>query len=336
MVNVLRADFVARSVLHLTFDDLAGLCGKGAKSEGQGDADEGFHSNRIAEYSGTFKHRLLHFLGGALVVWAMKTLGLIGCGKMGGALLKGILKAGIAVAKDVTLFDTYAPGMESLASETGAKTAGSNAAVVAASDAILLCVKPADMLKMLSALSASDPTRLFISIAAGVSIADLEKNLAGSQRVIRVMPNTPALINLAASAISPGSKASDDDVEFARRVFGAVGIVEEVPEKLLDAVTGVSGSGPAYVYTVIEALSDGGVLMGLPKDKAIRLAAQTVAGAAEMVLQTGLHPAQLRDQVTSPGGTTIAGLRALELGGLRAAFIEAVKAAAERSVELGK
>ena len=266
----------------------------------------------------------------------MKTIGLIGCGKMGGALLKGILKAGIVAADDVSLFDSYAINMERLAAETGAKSTRSNAEVVSASDAVLLCVKPFDLRALLSALPMSDPTRLFISIAAGVKIAALESSLAGEQRVIRVMPNTPALINQGASAYSLGTHATQQDADFTRTVLDAVGIVEEVPEKLLDAVTGLSGSGPAYIYTMIEALSDGGVLMGLPKDKAIKLAAQTVAGAARMVLDTGMHPAQLRDQVTSPGGTTIAGLHALESRGLRAAFIDAVKAATERSIELGK
>lgn len=265
----------------------------------------------------------------------MKTLGLIGCGKMGGALLKGILRAGILPAEQVTLFDSYAPSMEALAADTGARTTDSNESVVETSEAILLCVKPADMLAMLAPLPSPDPPRLFISIAAGLHLSDLEDSLGGTQHVIRVMPNTPAMINRGASAFARGSSATDEDAEFARRILSAVGLVEEVPEKLLDAVTGLSGSGPAYVYAVIEALADGGVLVGLPRDKAIKLAAQTVAGAAEMVLQTGMHPAQLRDQVTSPGGTTIAGLRALENGGLRAAFIEAVKAAKDRSVELG-
>ena len=266
----------------------------------------------------------------------MKTIGLIGCGKMGGALLKGILKAGIVAADDVSLFDSYAINMERLAAETGAKSTRSNAEVVSASDAVLLCVKPFDLRALLSALPMSDPTRLFISIAAGVKIAALESSLAGEQRVIRVMPNTPALINQGASAYSLGTHATQQDADFTRTVLDAVGIVEEVPEKLLDAVTGLSGSGPAYIYTMIEALSDGGVLMGLPKDKAIKLAAQTVAGAARMVLDTGMHPAQLRDQVTSPGGTTIAGLHALESRGLRAAFIDPVRAATERFIELGK
>jgi pyrroline-5-carboxylate reductase len=159
---------------------------------------------------------------------------------------------------------------------------------------------------------------------------------AGHHRVIRVMPNTPALIGKGASAFSPGHLASPDDCATASSLLNAVGSVTQVPEPLLDAVTGLSGSGPAYVYTIIEALADGGVCEGLSKEHALTLAAQTLAGAAEMVLQSGLHPAVLRDQVTSPGGTTIHGLAALESGGLRAALIAGVRAASLRARELGR
>ncbi|MDB4721510.1 pyrroline-5-carboxylate reductase, partial [Verrucomicrobiales bacterium] len=174
------------------------------------------------------------------------------------------------------------------------------------------------------------------SIAAGLQLLDLEKSLGESARVIRVMPNTPALVGKGASAFSRGTRATDDDADFVTNILGSVGKVLEVPENQIDAITGLSGSGPAYIYTIIEALADGGVLVGLPKDKSLLLAAQTVAGAAEMVLQTKEHPASLRDQVTSPGGTTIAGLAALESGKLRATLIEAVKAATLRSEELGE
>ena len=188
---------------------------------------------------------------------------------------------------------------------------------------------------MLGQLGDAVSGKLFISIAAGVTITAIEEALGSDARVIRVMPNTPALIGQGASAYALGTHATASDSELAASLLASVGTVAEVPEKLLDAVTGLSGSGPAYVYTIIEALADGGVLCGLPKDKAVQLAAQTVAGAANMVLSTGEHPAALRDQVTSPGGTTIAGLQTIEAGNLRATLIDAVEAACSRSKQLG-
>ena len=164
----------------------------------------------------------------------------------------------------------------------------------------------------------------------------LEAAAAQNLRIIRAMPNTPALVGKGAAGYCPGTRATRDDAQTARLLLGAVGLAVEVPERLMDAVTGLSGSGPAYVYLVIEALADGGVRAGLPRADAIRLAAQTVLGAAAMVLETGEHPAVLKDMVTSPGGTTIAGLAELERHGLRSALIEAVSAATRRAIELGK
>jgi pyrroline-5-carboxylate reductase len=214
-------------------------------------------------------------------------------------------------------------------------TTGTPEEVAAASDVVIIAVKPADVKALCEALSEVKGMRLFLSIAAGVSIAQLETWLGPRQRVIRSMPNTPALVGVGAAAFARGSKATAKDAAMAQKILGAVGTADEVSEKLLDAVTGLSGSGPAYIYTVIEALADGGVLMGLPRATALRLAAQTVAGAAEMVLITGKHPAALRDEVTSPGGTTIAALEQLESHGLRNAMIQAVRAAAEKSKALG-
>lgn len=200
---------------------------------------------------------------------------------------------------------------------------------------LILCVKPGDVPEALR--EAGDLTgKLLISIAAGVPLRRLREWAPGAPRLIRVMPNTPALIGKGAAAYAAAEGATTEDMAVTERIFGAVGVVVSVKEELLDAVTGLSGSGPAFVYTVIEALADGGVLMGLPRDVALRLAAQTVLGAAAMVLETGMHPAQLRDQVTSPGGTTIAGIEVLEAAGMRAAIIGAVRAATERSSELGK
>ena len=261
-------------------------------------------------------------------------LGIIGCGKMGSALLKGVIDAGAVAADDVSAFDQYAPAAEALTSATGAKLAASNAEVVADSDAVLLCVKPQDLLAMLAELTSGSAGKLFISIAAGVGIKGIEGTLDASARVVRVMPNTPALIGQGAAAFALGSTATADDAALVTALLESVGTCLQVPEKHLHAVTGLSGSGPAYIYTVIEALADGGVLCGLPKDKALQLAAKTVAGAAGMVLETGEHPAALRDQVTSPGGTTIAGLQEIESGKLRATLIGAVEAATKRSEEL--
>ncbi len=278
-------------------------------------------------------------------------LGFIGGGKMAAALIKGVLKSGLCAPSDITVSDVHAPSAEKLRAETGATVVASNAEVVAASDSIILAVKPVDALLAIQGVTSQQPessmrwawqggganngSKLLISIVAGLSIATLEKTAGEKLRIVRVMPNTPALVLAGASAFSTGTLATDEDAEVAEKIFGSVGVALRVKESLLDAVTGLSGSGPAYGYTIIEALADGGVLMGLPRDMALQLAAKTVAGAAEMVLQTGLHPATLRDQVASPGGTTIAGIEALENGGLRAALIAAVRSATERSAALG-
>lgn len=260
--------------------------------------------------------------------------GFIGSGRMASALLEAILRAGIAAPADIVVTDRHRAAAAELARRTGVQLRETNAEVAAAADLLILCVKPGDVPGALR--EAGDMSgRLLISIAAGVPLKRLRESAAGAPRIVRVMPNTPALISQGAAAYAAGEGATPDDKALVEKIFGAVGIVAEVPEALLDAVTGLSGSGPAYVYTVIEALADGGVLMGLPRETALRLAAQTVQGAAAMVLQTGLHPAQLRDQVTSPGGTTIAGLEALEAAGLRSALICAIRAATERSAELG-
>lgn len=263
-------------------------------------------------------------------------LGFIGCGKMAGALVEGVLKAGAFEKEAITVSDKYPAAVKTLAEKHGVQTAADNASVAANSDVILLCVKPGDALDALQATREQLAGKLIISILAGVTLATLEKAAGGKARIVRVMPNTPALIHKGAAAYAPGHSATDSDSAVTEKIFSSVGTVFRVKEDLLDVVTGLSGSGPAYIYVVIEALADAGVLMGLPRDLALQLAAQTVSGAADMVLRTGLHPAQLKDQVTSPGGTTIAGLEALEGAGIRAAFLGAVRAATGRSRELGK
>jgi pyrroline-5-carboxylate reductase len=261
--------------------------------------------------------------------------GFIGAGKMATALIRGMLKAGIAQAGDIMASDPVAAALEALARETGIEVSGANHPVVERSDVIVLAVKPQSMAQVLAQVGNAVTTRhLTISIAAGVSIASLADGLGAGRRIVRVMPNTPALLGAGASAYALGPGVEPGDETLVRSFLESVGRAVCVPESMLDAVTGLSGSGPAFVYLVIEALSDGGVRMGLPRDTATMLAAQTVLGAARMVLETGLHPGALKDQVTSPGGTTIAGLHALERGGVRGSFIDAVEAATRRSAEL--
>jgi len=204
-------------------------------------------------------------------------------------------------------------------------------------DIVVLAVKPQVVPKALASYKpASGPQQLMISICAGTTIATLENGLAKGSRVIRVMPNTPALIGAGAAALCKGTHATDEDLAVAREIFEAIGIAVVVEEKMMDAVTGLSGSGPAYVFQFIEALSDGGVNMGLARDVATKLAVQTVIGAARMVAELGKHPAVLKEMVTSPGGTTIAGLYALERGGIRGLIMEAIEDATTRSEELGQ
>lgn len=262
-------------------------------------------------------------------------LGFIGCGKMASALVEGVLKAGVFSKNDVHVSDKIPAAVKALVEKHGVKAEAGNAKLAAAADVVVLCVKPGDAFEALRDAQKQLKGKLVISILAGVTLSSLEKAAGEKTRVVRVMPNTPALVHQGAAAYAPGHAATEEDGAVVEKIFSAVGTVFKVKEELLDVVTGLSGSGPAYVYTVIEALSDAGVLMGLPRDLSLQLAAQTVAGGAGMVLKTGLHPAQLRDQVTSPGGTTIAGMEALEEAGLRAAFMGAVRAATERSRELG-
>ena len=211
-----------------------------------------------------------------------------------------------------------------------------NRAVAAEADVLILAVKPQQMSGVLAEVGPTlTSSRLVVSIAAGMRLDTLAAGLGPRARLIRVMPNTPCLVGQSASGYSLGAGATEADAELVAELLAAVGRAFRVDEKLLDAVTGLSGSGPAFVYLIIEALSDGGVRMGLPREVALQLAAQTVRGAAEMVLTSGEHPAVLKDRVASPGGTTIAGLQALEAGSLRGTLMAAVEAATRRSQELG-
>ncbi len=248
------------------------------------------------------------------------------------------MKAGLTEASRLVASDPVAEAREQFARATGAQTTDTTIGrwwplpIV-----VFLAVKPQQMGKLLGELRAEvSPQKLVVSIAAGVRLSVLAEGLGGEARLVRVMPNTPCLVGKGASAYCLGGKAAAEDGKLVGQLLGAVGVAFQVEEHLLDAVTGLSGSGPAFVYLMIEALSDGGVRMGLSRAVATALAAQTLRGAAEMVLATGEHPGVLKDRVTSPGGTTIAGLAALESGGVRAALIDAVRAATERSIALGR
>jgi pyrroline-5-carboxylate reductase len=265
-----------------------------------------------------------------------KCIGCIGGGNMAEAIVRGLL-AGDVAPGNIMIAEPIIQRREYLSETYGIRTVENNRDAVGFGEIVLLAIKPQVCLDALSALTGDISSgKLFISIMAGVKTKTIESALAQGARVVRVMPNTPALVLKAASAVAPGANATEDDVAITLEIFNLLGTAHTIAEKLLDAVTGLSGSGPAYVYTFIEALSDAGVKNGLPRDIATRLAAQTVFGAAGMVLETREHPAILREKVTSPGGTTIAGLHILEQRGFRGTVMSAVDTATARSEELGK
>ena len=262
----------------------------------------------------------------------MSKIAFLGAGAMGTALMRGLIAAQVYAPADIIAYDVDAARVAALTSELSITGADSPAATVQGADVVVAAIKPQVMFEALAPLRDTLTSQhTLISIAPGISTAQLEAAFSQPVPVLRVMPNTPSLVGQGASAIARGAHAKDEHRALAHRIFAAVGLAVDVDEKLLDAVTGLSGSGPAYVYIFIEALSDAGVRVGLPRDVATRLAAQTVLGAAQMVLETGTHPGALKDQVTSPGGTTIAGLHELERHGLRGAVMDAVEAATERA-----
>jgi pyrroline-5-carboxylate reductase len=272
-----------------------------------------------------------------------KNIGFIGAGQMAKALAGGWVNAKLVSANQIRAYDPNAESLQSIATAAmGLKSCSSNLEVVEQADVVVLAVKPQLVTTVLTALAKdlqkwpqNKSLPLFVSIAAGCTIARLKNELPGS-RWIRVMPNTPCLVGESASAFATDVEITPEETALVKTLLEGVGTAWQLPEKLLDAVTGLSGSGPAYAYVMIEALSDGGVKMGLPRDVALALAAQTLRGAATMVLQTGEHPGVLKDRVTSPAGTTIAGLNELEKQGVRGALISAVTAATKRSEELSK
>lgn len=256
---------------------------------------------------------------------------------MAGALIEGLLSAGVYTPERITATDVRPERLVELSTRLGIETLTDNAEAARGADVVVLAIKPQVFAAALPEVAAGlRSDALVVSIAAGVSIASIERRLPPGARVVRTMPNTPALVDAGATAVAAGTHATAADVALVRRIFDSVGLTVALDEKLIDAVTGLSGSGPAYVFVVIEALSDAGVHVGLPRDTAAALAAQTVYGAAKLLIETGEHPGKLKDMVTSPGGTTIAGLRALEAGALRSALMEAVDRATARSRELGR
>jgi pyrroline-5-carboxylate reductase len=267
---------------------------------------------------------------------ATRRIGFLGAGRMATALARGWLQAGLIDADTCRASDPSPLARQAFTTETGCSATTDNREVVAASELLVLAVKPQSMAMLLEEIRPVVADRLIVSIAAGITLRQLAAGLGSNCRLVRVMPNTPCLVGASASGYSPSDKATKEDIAIVDRLLAAVGVAFRLPEHLLDAVTGLSGSGPAFVYLMIEALSDGGVRVGLPRDVATALAAQTVLGAAKMVLETQTHPGVLKDMVASPGGTTIAGLHALERGGVRGALMDAVEAATRRAVELGK
>ncbi len=262
----------------------------------------------------------------------------IGGGQMAEALIGGLLAGRLCPAESIWVTDPVAARGDHLKSQFGVRVGSANREAIAWANVVVLAVKPQTLPAVLSEVgpALAQSQSLVVSIVAGVTIKTIAEQMGGAMRVVRAMPNTPALVREGMTAMALGNGVSEEDSRLARTVFEAVGRVVLVEERLMDAVTGLSGSGPAYVFLAIEALADGGVQMGLPRQTAELLAAQTVLGAAQLVLESGVHPAQLKDRVASPGGTTIAGLYQLEQGSFRATLMAAVEAATMRSKELGR
>lgn len=260
--------------------------------------------------------------------------GFIGGGNMAEAIIKGLINGGMP-PRNIIVSDPVLDRRAHLASTLQVKTTDENSEVAKESDLIMLAIKPQMAASVLSGLEGTvSPDKLVISVMAGISTTFIEESLQSGSRVIRAMPNTPALVQVGATAICAGRRCTEADLEQAKELFSLVGTVYQVGERQMDAVTGLSGSGPAYVFLFIEALSDAGVKNGLPRDVATGLAVQTVLGSAQLMQQSGEHPAVLRDRVSSPGGTTISALHALENGRLHGLLMDAVDAAVKRSKEL--
>ena len=267
-----------------------------------------------------------------------KKIAIIGAGNMGKALISGLIVSDSSKPKSIICTDIRESRLEKIKEEYGVRTTGNNVEAVEASDIVIYAVKPQIIAAVLKQTAEKlDMSKLVISIAAGVSLAAIESCLNKDLRLIRVMPNIAAAVKEAASAIAAGVHATDEDVDLAMEIFNSIGKCVFIKENyLMDAITGLSGSGPAYIFLIVDALADAGVKMGLAREEALFLSTQTVLGAAKLLMETREHPGQLKDKVTSPGGTAIAGLATLEEGGLRTTLIRAVEAATNRSRELGE
>jgi pyrroline-5-carboxylate reductase len=263
-------------------------------------------------------------------------IGFIGAGNMAEALMKGLLSSKLAKVEDIIASEVVPDRREFVKKTLGVRVTASNADVVKASEVVILAVKPqyvAVVLDEMKPFLTGD--HLVISIAAGVKISAIEARIGPAVRVVRVMPNNACLVGESASVFASGKAATKADMETVQKILESVGIAFHLDEKMLDAVTGLSGSGPAYAYIMIEAMADGGVLCGLPRDISVKLAAQTLLGSAKAVLETKKHPGELKDMVASPAGTTIEGIRVLEEAGFRGIVIDAIEAGTKRSAELG-
>jgi pyrroline-5-carboxylate reductase len=265
-----------------------------------------------------------------------KRIAFLGAGNMAGALVRGLLASGAVKPDQIWCVDVRPERLEELASKHGVLTGRSNREAAAWADVAFLSTKPQVFDRLLPEVAEGlREDALAVSIAAGIPIAAIEARLGPGTRVVRTMPNTPAIVDCGATAISPGTHATPEDLALVKRIFDGVGISVVLDESLLDAVTGLSGSGPAYIFLLIEALADAGVKVGLHRDSAQLLAAQTVLGSAKLLIDTGEHPGRLKDMVTSPGGTAISGLHTLESGGLRKTLMDAVESATARAKQLG-
>jgi pyrroline-5-carboxylate reductase len=266
-----------------------------------------------------------------------RKIGMLGTGNMASALVRGLLSSKTLSPDQIRGSDVRAEHLAELEQKYGIKTTTNNSELLAWANVVVLAVKPQVIDRVLDQVAGDfNSDTLVISVAAGVPIRSIEARLPAGARVLRAMPNTAAIALAGATGVAPGTRATPEDVKFTKALFDAVGRTVVLDESLIDAVTGLSGSGPAYIMLIIEALADGGVKVGLHRETALLLAAQTVYGSAKLLLETGEHPGRLKDMVTSPGGTAIAGLHTLESGGLRRTLIDAVEVATKRAVELGE